>query len=175
MHILTKYNAYDKEKKCMEEKHLNILLFSGDYDKCLAAFILANGAAGMGVTVTIFCAFWGLLILRDPNKMDTDTKDLYEKMFSSFTPAGAEQLPLSKMNFAGVGKAMLLNMMDDKETPHLKDFLEGALKKGVKFYACKLSLEIMGFKPEELLSGVEVADVNNYLQDALQANAQFFI
>jgi peroxiredoxin family protein len=159
----------------MEEKHLNILLFSGDYDKCLAAFILANGAAGMGMQVTIFCAFWGLLILRDPEKMDIKNKDLYEKMFASFTPAGAEQLPLSRMNFAGVGKAMLLNMMDDKKTPHLKDFLEGARKKGVKFCACKLSMEIMGFELDELLPGIETAEVTNYLEDAMRANAQYFI
>jgi peroxiredoxin family protein len=45
-----------------KENHLNILLFSADYDKCLAAFILANGAREKGMTVTIFCAFWGLLI-----------------------------------------------------------------------------------------------------------------
>jgi peroxiredoxin family protein len=50
-------------------QHLNILLFSADYDKCLAAFILANGARDMGMQVTIFCAFWGLLVLRDDKKL----------------------------------------------------------------------------------------------------------
>jgi peroxiredoxin family protein len=159
----------------MENKHLNILLFSGDYDKCLAAFILANGAAEKGLSVTIFCAFWGLLILRNPEKMNLEDKNLFEKMFTSFTPAGAEALPLSKMNFAGIGKSMLLNMMDEKETPHLQDFLKGAQKKGIKFAACKLSLEIMGFKQEELLPGIEVMDVNSYLEDALQADIQLFI
>jgi peroxiredoxin family protein len=156
-------------------KHLNILLFSGDYDKCLPAFILANGAREMGMTVTIFCAFWGLLILRDPQKMKSEDKDLYEKMFSAMTPAGPEQLPLSKMNFAGVGKTMLLNMMDDKSAPHLKDFLEGARKKGVRFCACKLSMEIMGFSAEELLPDIEVIEVNGYLEDAVKADIQLFI
>lgn len=157
------------------EKHLNILLFSGDYDKCLPAFILANGARDTGMTVTIFCAFWGLLILRDPGKMGAEDKNWYEKMFSSMTPAGPEQLPLSKMNFAGVGKTMLLNMMDDKETPHLKDFLEGARKKGVRFCACKLSMEIMGFSAEELLPDIEIIEVSKYLEDAVKADVQLFI
>ncbi|MEN6460314.1 MAG: DsrE/DsrF/DrsH-like family protein [Syntrophomonas sp.] len=157
------------------EKHLNILLFSGDYDKCLTAFILANGAKEQGMTVTIFCAFWGLLILRNPEKMGSEDKDIYEKMFSSFTPAGPEQLPLSKMNFAGVGKTMLLNMMDDKKAPHLKDFLEGARKKGVRFCACKLSMEIMGFSPEEMLPEIEIIEVGGYLQDAVKADIQLFI
>ncbi|MGI5921992.1 MAG: DsrE/DsrF/DrsH-like family protein [Syntrophomonadaceae bacterium] len=158
-----------------KQKHLNILLFSGDYDKCLAAFILANGARDMGMTVTIFCAFWGLLILRDPDKMKSDDKDVYEKMFSSFTPAGPEQLPLSKMNLAGMGKTMLLDMMDKQKTPHLKDFLAGARKKEVRFCACKLSMEIMGFSAEEMLPGIEVIEVGDYLQDAAEANIQLFI
>jgi len=156
-------------------KHLNILLFSGDYDKCLAAFILANGAREKGMTVTIFCAFWGLLILRDPDQLKLEDKNAYEKMFASFTPSEAEKLPLSKMNMAGIGKSMLLNMMDEKDTPHLRDFLEGARKKEVRFCACKLSMDIMGFKPEELLSGIEVIDVYAYLEDAANASVQLFI
>lgn len=158
-----------------DKQHLNILLFSGDYDKCLAAFILANGARDINMTVTIFCAFWGLLILRDPEKISSADKTLYEKMFSTFTPAEAESLPLSRMNLAGIGKSMLMTMMDEKETPHLRDFLEGARHKGVRFCACKLSLEIMGFKPEELLDQIEVIDVNAYLHDAASANIQLFI
>lgn len=157
------------------KKHLNILLFSGDYDKCLAAFILANGARDKGMTVTVFCAFWGLLILRDPEKLSLEDKGAYERMFASFTPKDAEQLPLSKMNMAGIGKSMLLNMMDEKDTPHLRDFLEGARKKQVRFCACKLSMEIMGFNAGELLSGIEVIDVYAYLEDAGGASIQLFI
>jgi peroxiredoxin family protein len=158
-----------------EKRHLNILLFSGDYDKCLAALILANGAMDMGMTVTIFCAFWGLFVVRDIEKISLEDKNLYEKMFSSITPANAERLPLSKMNLAGIGKSMLLTMMDENHTPHLQDFLQGARKKGVRFCACKLSLEIMGFKSEELLDGIEVIDVQAYLKDAADADIQLFI
>ncbi len=127
------------------------------------------------MTVTIFCAFWGLLILRDPERLSLEDKGAYEKMFASFTPAEAEKLPLSKMNMAGIGKSMLINMMDQKDTPHLRDFLEGARKKGVRFCACKLSLEIMGFKTEELLPDIEVIDVYAYLEDAAHAGIQLFI
>ena len=127
------------------------------------------------MTVTVFCAFWGLLILRDPEKLSLEDKGIYERMFASFTPSGAEKLPLSKMNMAGIGKSMLLNMMDEKDTPHLRDFLEGARKKEVRFCACKLSMEIMGFKPEELQPGIEVMNVYSYLDDAANAGIQLFI
>lgn len=159
----------------MEEKQLNLLLFSGDYDKALAALIIANGACDLGIKVTMFFSFWGLMLLRDPEKMDLDEKNNFEKMFSTMTPRGPEQLPLSKMNFSGLGKSMLLKMMDDNHAPSLSEFLAGARKKGIKFSACKLSMEIMGFNSEELLPEVEVIEVYDYLKDALQADMQLFI
>jgi peroxiredoxin family protein len=157
------------------DKKINLLLFSGDYDKALAALIIANSAKEVGIDVSIFCAFWGLLLLRDPEKMTLEDKTAYEKMFSMMTPKGPEDLPLSKMNFSGVGKKMLLEMMDDEDAPHLIHFLKGARKKGVKFYGCKLSLEIMGFKKEELIPELEVIDAKDYIKDAIDANMQLFI
>lgn len=156
-------------------KHVNLLLFSGDYDKALAALIIANGAAAMGASVTIFCAFWGLLLLRDPERLGEEDKNLYEKMFAGMTPTEAEKMPLSRMNMAGIGKKMLLEMMEDNEAPTLTEFLRGAQKKGIRFYACQLSCEIMGFASEELLDGVEIVEVSRYLEDAMEANLQLFI
>lgn len=159
----------------MNKSGFSILLFSGDYDKCLAAMILANGARDLEMQADVFCAFWGLLLLRDPGKLSMEDKDLYEKMFTAATPAGAENLPLSKMNMAGAGKQMLLNMMASKEAPNLVEFLNGAFHNGVRFHACELSMKIMGFKSEELLPGVEVRNVHEYLQQARQAEIQLFI
>lgn len=157
------------------EKKLSLILFSGEYDKALAALILANTAREMDMTVNIFCAFWGLCLIRDPEKMSLEDKTAFEKMFGLVAPKGPEDLPLSKMNMAGLGKAMLKEMMEEHESPDLSVFLKGAQKKGVNFFACKLSLEVMGFKLEELLPAVKVLTANEYLQDALQADIQLFI
>lgn len=156
-------------------KKVNLLMFSGDYDKALAALILANSARELNLDVTMFFAFWGLLLLREPEKYVLEHKTTYEKMFTMMTPKGPEELPLSKMNFSGVGKEMLKSMMDENETPHLLSFLNGARKKGVRFYGCKLSMEIMGFKKEELIPELEIIDAKAYLQDALESDIQLFI
>lgn len=150
-------------------------MFSGEYDKAMAALIIANGARELNAEVTMFFAFWGLCLLREPEKVSFDDKTIYEKMISMMTPKGAEKLPLSKMNFSGIGKEMMLEMMEDNEAPRLIDFLNGARKKGVKFYGCKLSMEIMGFKEEELIPELEVIDVKGYLKDALESDMQLFI
>ena len=156
-------------------KKMNLLMFSGDYDKVLAALILANTAREIEVDVTMFFAFWGLFIIRDPEKATLADKTVYEKMFGMVTPKGPEELPLSKMNMVGLGKQMLLEMMEDDKTPSLTDFLNGARKKGVKFYGCKLSVEVMGFKEEELLPEVEIITAKDYLINALDSDMQLFI
>lgn len=160
----------------MESKRkINILMFSGDYDKALAALILANTARKMELEVTMFFAFWGLFLLRDPEKFTLDNKTQYEKMFGMVTPKGPEELPLSRMNMSGLGKKMLEKMMEDDNAPRLIDFLKEARAKGVKFYGCKLSAEVMGLKKEELLPEVEIMTAEDYLKDALDSDIQLFI
>jgi Uncharacterized conserved protein len=150
-------------------------MFSGDFDKALAALVLANSAREMEVEVTMFFAFWGLFLVRDPDKAASNDKTTYEKMFGMMTPKGPEELPLSRMNMAGLGKQMLLDMMEDDKAPSLTDFLNGARKKGVKFYGCKLSVDVMGFKEEELIPEVEIITAKEYLKDALESDMQLFI
>jgi peroxiredoxin family protein len=157
------------------DNRMNLLMFSGDYDKAMAGLILANTARELEVDVTMFFAFWGLFLLRDPEKMTLKDKSLYEKLMDIATPKGPEALPISKMNFGGLGKMMLLEMMEEEEAPKLIHFLKGAIKKEVKFYACKLSVEIMGFKEEEFIPEVEIVDAKTYLKDALNSKMQLFI
>lgn len=156
-------------------KKMTLLMFSGDYDKALAGLILANSGREMGLEVTMFFAFWGLTLVRDPGKMTMADKSLFEQVFGLVTPQGVEALPLSRMNMAGLGKAMLKEMMEEDQTPTLTDFLNGARKKGVKFYGCKLSVDVMGFKEEEFIPELEIITATEYLQNALESQIQLFI
>jgi peroxiredoxin family protein len=156
-------------------KKMCLIMFSGEYDKAMAALILANTAREMDVEVTVFCTFWGLFMLREPEKMTMDDKTAFEKMLNFITPKGVEDLPLSKMNVAGLGKKMMGHMMEDDDAPPLIVFLKGARKKQVRFCACKLSVDILGFKQEEFFPEVEIVDAKAYMEDALQSDIQLFI
>ncbi len=157
------------------KKKLSLLIFSGEYDKALAGLILANSAKELDMDVSMFFAFWGLLLLRDPSKNISEDKSTLEKLMGAMAPKGAEELPLSEMNFSGMGKKMLQAMMEKDGTPTLSNFLEGARKKGVKFYGCKLSIDVMGFKKEELIPELEIVSATDYLKDALESDIQLFI
>ncbi len=154
---------------------MNLLMFSSDYDKALAGFILANSAKDIGIDVTMFFAFWGLFLMRQPEKTVENDKSFYEKIFSSVTPDDPESLPLSKMNMGGFGKQMLINMMKDKNAPRLIDLIQEARDNKITFFGCKLSMDIMGLKEEELIPELQVITAQDYLRDAINSNIQLFI
>jgi peroxiredoxin family protein len=151
-----------------------IILFSGDFDKVMAALLIANGAAAMGDDVTIFCTFWGLNALRKPEKIKVEKKFLHG-MFGRMMPRGINKLGMSKMNFAGMGVPMMNKVMKAEGAMTLSQLLESAREMGVKFVACTMTVDLLGFKKEELLDGIEYAGVAAYLGEADEANVNLFI
>jgi NADPH-dependent 2,4-dienoyl-CoA reductase/sulfur reductase-like enzyme/peroxiredoxin family protein/TusA-related sulfurtransferase/rhodanese-related sulfurtransferase len=151
-----------------------IIVFSGDLDKVLASFIIANGAAAMGRKVTMFFTFWGLNVLRKSSKIKVE-KSFIESMFGGMMPRGVNKLKLSKMNMLGMGTAMMRGIMKKKNVDSLEVLIQKALKNGVKIIACTMSMDIMGIKTEELIDGIEYAGVGTYLGDAEESNVNLFI
>ena len=155
-------------------KGKTMVVFDGDMDKALAAFIIANGAVAMGSPVTMFFTFWGLNILRKPEKRKVE-KSLIEKMFGAMMPRGAGKLKLSKMNMGGMGTRMMKKVMADKNVDSLEKLMNQAMKNGVKLVACTMSMDVMGIRKEEIIDGVEFAGVATYLGDAENSNVNLFI
>lgn len=150
------------------------VVFSGDLDKTIAAFIMANGAAAMGREVTIFFTFWGLNILRMPQKVKTK-KTFIEKMFGIMMPRGTAKLGLSRMNMCGAGAKMIRAVMKSKGVSSLEELIQDAINHGVRLVACQMSMEIMGIKKEELIDGVELGGVATFLGSGEQSNMSLFI
>jgi peroxiredoxin family protein len=151
-----------------------IILFSGDFDKVMAALIIANGAAAMGDDVTIFFTFWGLNALRKMQKVKGQ-KNLLQGMFGRMMPRGIAKLGMSKMNFGGMGVTMMNKVIKDAGAMTLPELLDAAVEQGVKLVACTMTMDLLGFKKEELLDGVEYAGVAAYLGEADEANVNLFI
>ncbi|WP_167957075.1 DsrE/DsrF/DrsH-like family protein [Anaerosporobacter faecicola] len=151
-----------------------LIVFSGDLDKVLASFIIANGAASMGRPVTMFFTFWGLNALRKAEGAKVK-KPFMDKMFGFMMPKGSRKLKLSKMNMAGMGTAMMKKVMNDKNVDSLETLMKHALDSGIRLVACTMSMDIMGITKEELIEGVEYAGVASYLGDAEESNVNLFI
>lgn len=152
-----------------------IVVFSNDFDKVTASMIIANGAAASGKKVTMFFTFWGLNVLRKSTLNVKVKKNIIEKMFSLMMPKGVDNLKLSKMNMFGLGTFMMKAVMKRKNIATLRQLTDDALKNGVKFIACNMSMDVMGIKPEELIDGVEIGGVAKYISESNGANSNLFI
>ncbi|MCT8139326.1 DsrE/DsrF/DrsH-like family protein [Anaerobacillus sp. CMMVII] len=158
----------------MEKKKTTIILFSGDLDKALAAFIIANGAAAYDHEVTIFSTFWGLNAFRKSEHVPVK-KGLLEKAFAKMMPRGPEKLGLSNMHFAGMGPKLIKNVMKKHNAMQLPELIDMAKEQGVKLVACTMTMDLLGLQKEELIDGIELAGVAAYLGDASEGNVNLFI
>lgn len=151
-----------------------IVVFSGDLDKAIASFIIANGAASMGKKVTMFFTFWGLNILRKHEKVSVK-KGFMDSMFGFMMPRGSKKLKLSKMNMLGMGTKMMRKVMKNKNVTSLEDLIKSAIDSGIQIVACQMSMDVMGIKKEELIDGVKIGGVGYYLGEAEDSNVNLFI
>lgn len=157
-----------------EQNDKTFVVFSGDLDKTIAAFIIANGAAAMGRKVTMFFTFWGLNILRRPEKIKVK-KTFIEKMFGFMMPRGSKKLGLSRMNMGGAGAKMIRGIMDEKGISSLEELMESAKEHGVRLVACQMSMDIMGIHKEELIDGVELGGVSTFIGAGEESDMSLFI
>ncbi|MFP3845837.1 DsrE/DsrF/DrsH-like family protein [Priestia filamentosa] len=157
-----------------QKKRTTIVLFSGDYDKAMAAYIIANGAAAYDHEVTIFHTFWGLNALRKEELVPVK-KGFLEKMFGKMMPRGANKMGLSKMNFAGMGPKMIKNVIKKHNALTLPQLIEMAQEQDVKLVACTMTMDLLGLQEKELLDDIDYAGVAAYLADAEDGNVNLFI
>ncbi len=142
-------------------------LFSGELDKLLMAFTLANGAAASGLRTTIFFAFWSLAALRTPHR--AAGKNVIERLFGWLVPRGAAALPLSRLHMGGMGARMIRWRMRRQHVASLEEQIAAAQALGVQFVVCETSMQLMGFRREEMLPGVSYGGVAQCMAAATES------
>jgi len=165
-----------KLQKNQAKDQISIIAFSGDLDKMLAAMIIATGARAMDTEVKMFFTFWATAMLRDKKKCGTG-KDFMSKMFGFMLPKGRNKAILSKMHMAGMGTAMLKRLMKKKNVASLDQLYEVAGIMGVKIMVCEMSMDLMGFKREEMIEypDLDFCGVATFLANAKESAVQLFI
>lgn len=155
---------------------ISMVVFSGDLDKILASLVIAVGAAAMDTEVKMFFTFWGISALRDKNKK-VKGKGMKSKMIGAMLPNGISQLKLSKMNMKGLGKDMIKGIMKHKNIASPEEMLATACELGVQIDICEMSMDLMGFKKEEMIDypNLGYCGVATFLADAGESSIQLFI
>lgn len=159
-----------------ESNAFNLLVFSGERDKLLAAFVMATGAAATGMEVGMFFTFWGTAGLKK-SKAQIGSKTLIERGFGWMLPGGVKQTKLSNMDMFGLGRRLMSAEMKKKGVAELPQLIELAAELGVKIQVCEMSMNLMGITHEELIEypSIEYCGVAAFMDQASSANTTLFI
>jgi peroxiredoxin family protein len=174
--LATRVSALESELAAIKERvpdnKVSIILLSGDFDKAMAAFMMATGAVGMGMEVSMFFTFWGCSVIKKGRKLRG--KKFTHQLINLMLPANSKQLAPSKMAFGGIGRKFFNYVMKGEMAP-LDELIELAVESGVHFQVCAPSLSMMGFDADEWVVPVDVCGVAAMYETALKARTAYFI
>lgn len=156
-------------------KDVTIVLMSGEYDKAMAALIIANGARAYGHNVSIFCTFWGLTLLKNGKKISDPKQSFFSRMFKKVMPSKRESMPISSFNMGGLGRKLMKDIMKEKNVDSLDTLYDKAIKNDINFIACTMSMDVMGVEKEELDKNVELGGIGTYIAKSDDATITLFI
>lgn len=156
-----------------DHKKISIVCFSGDFDKIIAAYTIATGAAATNREVTMFFTFWGLNALKKKQGHSWLGKDILSRMFN-FLMGGLKNLPLSRLNFGGISPILMTGMMKKNSVATLPELIEAADALGIRLYACEMAMQILGVTKDDLVDSVqEVVGVATFLNESEDAHIIF--
>ncbi len=159
----------------VEKEKFTIVVFSGELDKALAAFILATTGASLGMEVSMFFTFWGLNIIKK-NEGSIGSKGFKRKMFSLINRGGSRRLKLSKFHMLGLGTWMMKKIMKESNYPSIDEFIAMAHQMGVRMFPCSTTCGMYGLTEDAFRSEVEpIAGAAYFLNEARQAKVSLFI
>ncbi|MDT8377010.1 MAG: DsrE/DsrF/DrsH-like family protein [Mariprofundaceae bacterium] len=156
-----------------DHKKISIVCFSGDFDKIIAAYTIATGAAATNREVTMFFTFWGLNALKKKQGHSWLGRDFLSRMFN-FLMGGRKNLPLSRLNFAGISPQLMTGMMKKNNVATLPELIEAADALGIRLYACEMAMQILGVTKDDLVDSVqEIVGVATFLNESEDAHIIF--
>ena len=149
-----------------EERKLVFICSKGNLDMAYPALIMANGAITEGVEVDIFFTFWGM------DMINLGTWDNLQFSMLGNTamhmPGSTAHIPQGLGGLPGMtayATNMLKKQIAELDVPEVPEFIELLHEMGVRFWACKLSVDMMGLTKEDMYEGVEdIINVNDFIE-----------
>jgi peroxiredoxin family protein len=155
-------------------KKLTMIVFSGDMDKVMAAFIIATGAAASGMDVTMFFTFWGLKAIQQDSSLTG--KGLFGRMLGLMNRGGIDTIGPSRFNFGGMGRWMMKTMMKSKGVASLHELRDMAVEMGVKIMPCQMSMDVLEIAASKMIpQATAPVGVATFIEEAVGSQVTLFI
>lgn len=129
-------------------------------DGAYPALILGINARRLGMDATVFYTFMGINLIRKGGAANC-----------KFVPNG----PMGAIpGMSSVATKMMRKKIDGAGIPPLDELMDMAQMEGVRFVACKMTVDMMGISPDDFIEGVEIETAEDYLKHARTCKINMF-
>lgn len=143
-----------------EKESCTFICSRNTLDGAYPALILAINARRLGMEATVFYTFMGINVIRKGGALKCQ-----------FIPPGTMgAIP----GMPSVATWMMRKQIDQAGIPTLEDLMDMAQMEGVRFVACKMTIDMMGIKPEDFIDGIEIQTAEDYLKHARNCKINMF-
>ena len=137
-----------------KNRHVAFICSKGNLDMAYPALVMGWAALGNGIDVTLFFTFWGMDLITKKRQEHLQVSPLGNtsmKMGDVGIPNFVAMLP----GMTAVATRMMHDKLDALDVPPVSEYLQMLADGGAKLYACKMSVDMLGLHPEDLIDSVE--------------------
>jgi len=158
--VMMKEDTQPVAAPAVEKESCTFICSRDTLDGAYPALILAINARRLGMDAGIFYTFMGINVIRKGGAAKC-----------KFIPGGTMgAIP----GMSDIATKMMRKKIDAAGIPSLVDLMEMAQIEGVKFIACKMTIEMMELTPEDFIEGVEINNAEQYLKHARNCKINMF-
>ena len=164
------------EEQAANTKRMSIIVTKGTLDWAYPPFILATTAAAMGLEVSMFFTFYGLVLLR--KKLDLSISTLGN---------AAMEMPVMGMhmrmpNIVGMlpgmdalASTMMKNLIKKKGVASIEELRSMAIEADVKMIACQMTMDLFEYTKDDMIEGPVLGGAASYIETATKSDINLFI
>ncbi len=152
-------------------RKLCIIASKGSLDMAYPPLILANAARMSGIEAHIFFTFWGLDIITKKKMHNLHVATVGNPNMHPWfhIPSLLGILP----GMSAAASWMMRREIAKLDFPPVPEFVEMIMDAGACVYGCKMSMDMMKLKKEDLVDGAEVLGAMEFLEISEGAQVLF--
>ncbi|MCP3934631.1 MAG: hypothetical protein GY708_04580 [Actinomycetia bacterium] len=140
------------------ERKMCFIASKGTLDMAYPSLVMANAALMEGIETHIFFTFWGLDMVT--KKHMSDLQFTWMGNTAMHPPGGRFHMPQAMAGLPGMtamATRMMKKQISDLDVPEIPEFIEMIEAAGGQLWACKMSVDMMGYEKDDLAD--EVIDI----------------
>lgn len=124
------------------------------------SLVLATNARRLGMEASVFFTFMGINVIRKGRA----------KKLKFYPPGFMGAVP----GMPSMATGMMKKMIEKAGIPDVEDMMDMAAAEGVKFIGCRMTVDMMGLKEEDLIDGVEIWTAGEFMKRARDCKINMF-